>query len=482
MTVSSDMARPDASALGFPEIPLVGRSRPRAAEAAADIDVKVTRAAIRSALINRPSRTNHMMITRRKLLAGAVSSALVVTPAILRAAQRTTVTISHGNPTYQTLLSDLATQFENDNPTTAIKFVANGDNWDPLLNNTIRDSLVNSLPDGSWQALTYAGILANRKIAQPLDQFFGNDTKNLETLGLSQTIVEAATVAGSAYCLPYGTTVPVIYCNMDLLRNAGWPKARPPSTWDEIHEIGAKVLAKGGEVNGGYLEYSGANAWMFQNLLTSYGGRMMNDTGTKVTFGGSEGLQALQTLARFGEITKTDMTKEQARQAFKAGATAMHFQSASGTTSTAKAAAGRFELAVGPFPISSANGRLAGAGHGMFMFTKDPAKQKVVWEFMKFVTTQKGQLSLARNTGYMPINLLVLRDPAFIDAYFKINPHHRSIVERLEITGDQFSFSSDNTVKIMDMMSDVSHDVVTHRVKPAAGLDRMVTETRKWLG
>ncbi|WP_413993260.1 extracellular solute-binding protein [Labrys okinawensis] len=424
-----------------------------------------------------------MIITRRKLLVnGVISSAVLVTPAVLRAAQKTTVTISHGNPTYQALLSELTTQFGNDNPSMAIKFVADGDNWDPLLNNTIRASIVNSLPDGSWQALTYAGILANRKIAQPLNQFFGNDTKNLEAMGLSKAIIEATTVAGSVYCLPYGTTVPVVYCNMDLLRNAGWSQAQPPSTWDEIHEIGSKVLAKGGNVNGGYLEYSGTNAWMFQNLLTSYGGRMMNDAGTEITFAGSEGLQALRTLERFGEITKTDMTKEQARQAFKAGATAMHVQSASGTTSTAKAAAGRFELAVGQFPVSSPNGRLAGAGHGMFMFTKDPAKQKVVWEFMKFATTQKGQLILANNTGYMPINLLALKDQAFVDAYFKINPHHRSIVERLAITGDQFSFPSDNTVKIADMMADVSHDVVTHRVEPAAGLDRMATETRKLLG
>lgn len=423
------------------------------------------------------------MISRRAILAtGAASAAVFAMPTIVRAAKKTTVTISHGNPTYQALFSELTAQFESDNPSMAIRFVADGDNWDPLLNNTIRASLVDSLPDGSWQALTYSAILAKRKIAQPLNLFFDNDTKNLEALGLSKAIVDATTFNGSVYSLAYGTTVPVVYCNMDLLRKAGWSRSEPPGTWDDIHEIGLKVSALDGDVNGGYLEYSGTNSWMFQNLLASCGGRMMNEAATEIAFNGPEGLRALETLARFGDIVKTDMTKEQARQAFKAGATAMHFQSASGTTSAAKSAAGRYELAVAQFPISSTNGRLAGAGHGMFMFTKDPEKQRVVWQFMKFAAAQKGQMSLAKNTGYMPVNLLALKDPVFLDNYFKINPYHRSIVDRLAITGDQFSFPSDNTVKITDMMTDVSHDVVSHRIKPSAGLERMATETRKQLG
>ncbi|MGY4431049.1 ABC-type glycerol-3-phosphate transport system substrate-binding protein [Bradyrhizobium sp. F1.13.1] len=163
-----------------------------------------------------------MMITRRSLLVtGAVSTALYAMPAVGRAAQKTTVTISQANPTYRALLSELTTQFETDNPSKSIKFVADGDNWDPLLNSTIRGSLVNSLPDGSWQALTYARILANRKIAQPLNKLFGGDTGSFEVLGLSKTMIDAASVNGEVFSVPFGTTVPVIYCNMDLLRKGG---------------------------------------------------------------------------------------------------------------------------------------------------------------------------------------------------------------------------------------------------------------------
>ncbi|MGZ9722691.1 extracellular solute-binding protein [Rhizobium miluonense] len=424
-----------------------------------------------------------MMFSRRNFMkAGAATSAALAIPAISHAAGKTTVTLTQGVQTYQALLAELAAEFEAANPSMAVKFVADGENWDPLLNNTIRAAVVNALPDGSWQSLTYAGILASRKIAQPLNEMFGGDVKALEALGLSSTMVDATSVSGQVYCLPYGTTVPIVYCNMDLLRKAGYQKPQPPASWQEIFEVGKQVAALGGGINGGYIEYTSTNAWMFQNLLNSFGGKMMNDSRTDIAFDGAGGRQALETLYRFGDILKTDMTQEQSRQAFKAGATAMHIQSASGTASTAKAVAGHFELAISQFPVESTNGRLAGAGHGFFMFTKDPAKQRVVWEFMKFATSQKGQIILAKNSGYMPINIAALKDPGFLDAYLKINPYHRGIVDRLAITGDQFSFPSDNTVKIVQMMADEMHDVVTQRAKPDAVLAQMASQTRKLLG
>ncbi|UCI32067.1 extracellular solute-binding protein [Mesorhizobium sp. B4-1-4] len=424
-----------------------------------------------------------MIITRRSfLLTGAVSSAVIAAPAIVRASEKTTVTISQAAPTYQAVLSGLTTEFEKENASMSVKFVADGDSWDPLLNNTIRASMINSLPDASWQALSYTGILASRHIAQPLNKLFANDLGSLEALGISKAMIDATTVNDEVYSIPYGTTIPIIYCNMNLLRKVGYSMQQPPASWDEIHDIGLKIKTLDGAVNGGFIEYMANNAWIFQTLLASYGGRMMNSARTSIAFDGREGLQALNTLSRFGGIVRTDMSTEQARQAFKAGLTAMHIQSASGTTSIAKAVNGNFELAVGQIPVAVPEGRLAGAGHGFVMFTKDAAKQKVIWEFMKFAVGKKGQMILAKNSGYIPISLVALKDPAFLDEYLKINPLHRGIVERLAITGDQFSFSSDNTVMIAKMMSDEMREVIFQRKAPATALQAMATETKKLLG
>lgn len=423
-----------------------------------------------------------MDLNRRHFIAaGFASAASFAAPAILKAGARLTITISQAQPHFSALLSELTDQFAAENPAMAVKFVVDGDNWDPLLNNTLRASVVGALPDATWQSLTYAGLLASRGIAQPLDPLFRDNVKGLEDIGLSQLLIDASTVKNSVLCCPFGTTVPVVYCNMDLLRRAGYSKPQPPGTWDEIHEIGAKVAGLGGSINGGYIEYGGSNAWMFQNLLASYGGRMMNEAQSAIAFDGPPGLRSLEILSALGDIATTDMTIDQARQAFNSGVTGLHIRSASGTTSIAKAAAGRFEVAIAQFPVPVSNGRLAGAGHGFFMFAKDPAKQKVVWEFMKFAAGFKGQMILARTTGYLPVNRSVFGDTTFRDEYLKVNPLHLPILGRLAITGDQFSFAT-NPAKITQMMSDEMREVVNHRSKPEQALSRMAAQTRALLG
>ena len=77
--------------------------------------------------------------------------------------------------------------------------------------------------------------------------------------------------------------------------------------------------------------------------------------------------------------------------------------------------------------------------------------------------------------------MIALNDPKFLEQYFTANPYHRSIVERLPITGDQFSFPSDNTVKITDMMVDEMRRVITHQAAPQQVLDEMTDQTRKLL-
>lgn len=422
-----------------------------------------------------------MRTTRRTLLraAGSTIGALAI-PAIGRASDKVKLTISHGIPNYPEMLAALSQAFTAKYPDAEVEFVAS-ENWDPLLQKTLREALVGSLPDGTLQQLAYAPILARRGILQPLDAFSGGIEK-LAAMGLSRPLIDATMIDGRHYSLPFGTTIPVVYYNMNLLKQAGFSGAEPPKTWDEIVEIGSRVASLGGGVNGGYVEYTSTNAWMFQNILGAFGGRMMNPGQTDIAFDGPEGLWTLETLARFGQTNTVDMTTDQARQAFNSGSTGVHVRSASGINSVVKAASGRFELQVGQLPVPNPNGRLAGAGHGFFMFTKDPGRQKHLWDLVSFAAGPEGQAILAARTGYLPINMLALNDPTFLDRYLAANPHHRAVVERLSITGDQFSFPTDNTVKIVDMMAEVMRQVVRQQTKPEAALAMMSEQTRRLLG
>ncbi|MDA9408886.1 hypothetical protein XH98_29770 [Bradyrhizobium sp. CCBAU 51745] len=378
------------------------------------------------------------------------------------------------------MLAELGQQFSAKYPGVAVDFIAGGDNWDPLLQSTFRSALVNDLPDATWQSLTYAGILARRGIAQPMDAFT-EDAKTLVGMGLSQPLIEATQVKGKTYSLPFGTTIPVVYYNMGLLRRAGYKKGELPTTWDEIIETGKRVASLGESVNGGYIEYMSTNAWMFQNILATLGGNMMNPAQTAITFTSVEGLQTLQILAQFGLTNNVDMTQDQARQAFNSGMTGVHIRTASGINSVAKAASGKFELQIGQLPVPDPHGKLVGAGHGFFIFTKDAERQRRLWDFISFAAGPEGQAILAKHTGYLPINTIALKDPKFLEAYLAEHPYHRSLPERMSITGDQFSFPSDNTVKIVDMMAEEMRKVVTQRSEPKQALAEMAAQTKKLL-
>jgi len=422
-----------------------------------------------------------MQTTRRTLLAtGASLAGVLAMPSVLRAASGPKLVFSYPWQTYTKMYAELAQVFTAKNPGIEVEFVAGGDNWDTLLQNTFRASVVNDLPDGTWQSLTFAPILARRKIAQPLNAFSGG-TEQMERMGFSRPLIEATLVDGDSYSLPFGTTIPVTFYNMDLLEHAGYTSSELPQTWEQIIDVALKVAALGGGVNGATIAYDSTNAWMFQNVLASLGGRMMDQAQKDIAFDGKEGLQSLEILSKYGKATTYDMNQNQSRQAFISGATGVDIRSASGVNAMAKEAAGRFEFRVGAFPVSAPNGRLIGAGHGFFMFAKDPARQKRVWEFLRFAGGADGQAILAKHTGYMPINMLTLNDPKFLETYYKANPYHHPVVERLPITGDQFSFPSDNTVKITDMMVDEMRKVVTQQSNAKDALGRMAEQTRKLL-
>ncbi|MGY4447744.1 ABC-type glycerol-3-phosphate transport system substrate-binding protein [Bradyrhizobium sp. i1.3.1] len=208
---------------------------------------------------------------------------------------------------------------------------------------------------------------------------------------------------------------------------------------------------------------------------------MMTPDLSDVAFNAPEGRSSLELLWRFGDVSGTNMSREQARQAFNAGACGILIRSASGTTSVSKATQGRFELMVGRLPIPSPKGRLVGAGHGFMVFTKDTERQKALWTFFRFAASAEGQMILARQSGYMPVNMSALGQADFLKEYLQINPYHRAVVEALAITTDQFSFPKDNTVKITDMMADVMRDVVAHRTRPDVALKAMADQTRKLL-
>jgi len=416
--------------------------------------------------------------TRRRILAAGAS--LAASPVVAQPAREVTLRVTHAFISiHLPMVRELVQRFTALNPDIAVETQQGGDNWDTLLDATLRSGLIGDLPDVSHQSLTYTRLLQRRGFAQPIDGFV-RDTGGADALALSPSMIEASRVEGQLYALPVSTTLPVLYTNGDLLARAAASPDTMAETWPGVIATARSVAALRDRSVGGYLEYTAPNAWMFQNVLASVGGSLVDADETRVLFDGPGGLEALRIMQAFGAAGATDLTQEQARQAFNAGAMGVLMRSASGIPSVQTAAQGKFALRIALPPVPSAQGRLVGAGNGVVMFTKDPRKQQAAWRWMHFVTAPESQATIARVTGYMPVNLTAVRDPALLGDYYRDNPLQQALVGKLSITSDWYSFPN-QPKRIFDTMTNEIRRVLTGQVQPEAALAAMAEQTRQMM-
>ena len=86
----------------------------------------------------------------------------------------------------------------------------------------------------------------------------------------------------------------------------------------------------------------------------------------------------------------------------------------------------RFDYRIAPFPMPSANGKLPAGGNLAVMLTKDPKKQAIAWEYIKFVTGPIGQTLMATQTGYLPGNEIPMNDPDMLGEFLPESPKRAS--------------------------------------------------------
>lgn len=422
----------------------------------------------------------------RRVFAKVLTACLATAPALSilsteALAETITLKISHAWPNRTEFLDKMRAGFNAAHKDVQIEYVAAGDNWQPLIQSTLRDSLVGQLPDVTHQLINYAGLYSEKRLAQPIDTIPGGPDF-IASSGISGALVEAATENDHVYAAPYGLTVPVVFYNMSLLKKAGWNLDRAPQTWTEITDAATKVSALGGNINGGYLEFEASNNFMYQNVLTGLGGSMA-DKDSVIGFDNETGVEAMTIIRDFAKAANTSaMTTNQARQAFNAGTMGILFRSASGIPSVMEAAqANSFQLEIGSFPVVSGKGKLSAVSHGMFILTKDPIRQKAALQYLEWAYGPEGQALEAEYAGYFPANSKALNESELFADYIKSNPHVRNLAASLSDAGDWYTYPVDNTDQIFDAQIEVVRRVITGKTDPAAAVAQMSAETEKLL-
>lgn len=393
-----------------------------------------------------------------------------------------TVQVPYARP-FRTIHETIAAEFMKHHPGVKVEFRTAYANYDDAIQQVLRGAITGDLPDVTYQGLNRQRVLVDRGLAVSLTPFIEKE-RQWEARGYTGALMRVGTVSGKVYGMAFAISTPVAYYNMDLVRKAGGDAQQLPRTWDEVIALAAKIKALGPDHGGLYYHWDVSGNWMWQSLISSQGGRMLTADEKKVAFGGSEGKTAIGLLARFvREAGMPNVPSNAALQMFAAGKLGMLFTTTAYLAQVTKLSDGRFELRTGRFPLpaGAAGGRLPAGGNTGMILTKDAAKQRAAWEYLKFASGPYGSTVMVKATGYMPPNANAAADPAYLKGFYEQNPNHRPALEQLPVITDWFAYPGENGLKITDVIRNHLESVVSGQGEPTAVLGRMVADVQALL-
>lgn len=247
-------------------------------------------------------------------------------------------------------------------------------------------------------------------------------TKQIDALenrdDLQQGHIEAGTLDGKKYALPFVTDISVMVWNKDLYREAGLDPEKGPSSIDEFIEQAKAIAAldKDG-VAGSYLSGQGGGSMGFQTypFIWASGGDVVNKDGTEATFDTEE---SKATYAAWRELAQTKNglgsgSKEETGATWTApfanGKIGVMPYPNTATTSLMEAEAeGGFEVGVTAIPgLETGSGSTFLGGDAITM-TKNCKNQAAAWNFMSWLMTEEAQKKVFADNGDTASNLKTL--------------------------------------------------------------------------
>ncbi|MBC6446887.1 ABC transporter substrate-binding protein [Actinokineospora sp. HBU206404] len=333
------------------------------------------------------------------------------------------------------------------------------------------------VPDVAQLGFSDLDFTVNQLRAAPLDDLVGRDAVQANFDGARHPYAKPARTlgdwGGKTYGVPFVFSTPVLFYNADLLKAAGFDPSTPPATWAEVERYALAVREKTGK-NGAYVDCLSkiAKDWCFQALVRSAGGRVISEDRTRLTFADPPAVEVVtmaQRMVASGATPKR--TQQQAVDAFARGDIAMILESSAVQGTFAKGAKGKWDLRSAPMPAF--DGRPAvptNSGAALFVFAKDPAKQRAAWELIRFLTSEESFTTIATKIGYLPLRTGLVTDPAGLKPWADSNQLIRPNLAQLERMEPWVSMPGTNYLQIRDGMMEAVEDAVYQGKDPAATL------------
>jgi multiple sugar transport system substrate-binding protein len=423
-----------------------------------------------------------MHTTRRSILKGSAATAgLLAMPAIARAQGAVELVVQYPSPNlFQKMHEEMKARFEARNPNVKLTFRAPYENYEDGLQKALRDAITRSLPDVAYHGVNRQRTLLERDIPVDLAPFIKADAE-WNSLGFTDQMLDLGRIGGKQTGIGTALSTPILYVNIDLLTKAGL-KPEDLTSWDAVIKASAAIDKPTENVRGMFFDWTITGNWSWQGLVFSHGGSMLSADESKVAFGDAPGEASIQLLRRFVDDGKMpDLKPETAFSDFFAGRLGIMMQSTAQLARVTREIGGRFVLKTVRYPITASTGRIPAGGKVAMMFTKDAAKQKAAFAYIKFVTGPEGATIMVNNTGYMPSTALPGQREDMLAKFYRDNPNWSTTLQQLPVMTGWYAFPGQNALKITDVINDHLQTVVNKSKDALPALKQMTADVQTLL-
>ncbi len=219
---------------------------------------------------------------------------------------------------------------------------------------------------------------------------------------------------GKMLSMPFNSSTPVLYYNVDMFKKAGLDPDKPPKTWPQLGEIAKKLVAAGvcqagfSSAWNGWIHIENLSAWHNVPIGTKANG--FGGLDAVYTFNGPLQVKHFQQLADwqkdkifvYGGRTNTGNAK------FSSGEVAMYTESSAGYAGFKKTAQFEFRTSMLPYwpDVKGAPQNTIIGGASLWVLKGHKAEEyKGVAAFFNYLSKPEIQAEWHQGTGYLPITL-----------------------------------------------------------------------------
>lgn len=292
------------------------------------------------------------------------------------------------------------------------------------------------------------------------------------------------TVDGALRCMPFNSSTAMLYYNKDMFEAAGLDPEKPPTTFDEVYEMGKQIIDSG--VAPGAISF-GWPAWIMEQTFAKHNQFLANeDNGrsglaTEVYFNSDFGVKVLTEWQRWANdgVLVYGGREYSANDPFLAGEFAMLAQSTSSLGGIQKNATFNLGTAFLPRLAGYEEGNnVIGGGCLWALAGHSDEEYSAIWRFYQHLSSTESAIYWHKGTGYFPsTNAAVAQLEE--EGWFDENPNFRTAFDQI-LSGNNTPAAQGvllgDFVTIRDIVGAAIEESVVNGVDPKEALGAAVDE------